>query len=667
MRRVVSLAVSGAFAAWAGMAAQPPLRIAVSDPLAAENACACVAGYAQRDYPALARALSKRLGRPVEVGFVSTFEQARERMGGEPHVMIGKASVVEAELRRNGHPAGACLARLTDRRGGMVFQGALVVRGDDPARRVADVAGYRVIFGNEDSDEKHAAALDLLGTFGCGVAGAPEMVETCTQAAGVVTKGASTADGRRVAAFVSDYALPLLTACGTVDEGMLRVVGRTGPVPFVAAYATRHLGEQAAVQAALLKVSREPSVRQALESRDGFVLPETLPREAGTPRPVALPETLPGQAQVRWRRGLEAQGLGGLAVAGRYLIVSDKDAGQTQDVWRCLDAATGEPVWTLAYPAAGEMDYTGAPRATPVVADGRVYLLGAFGELVCAELATGRVAWRHNLVRRYGGKVPVWGFCGTPLVAGDRLVVQAAGSKASLVAFDRATGREVWRTRGEGPGYGSLIHAYLGGRWQIVGHESAGLCGWDPEDGRRLWRVVPPEPHDFNVPTPLRVGDLLAAATENNGVRLYAFGADGMICPEPVMRSDALSPQLATPVRVGDRVWGQDDGVVTALNVGREPDVCGEWKEAAFAEYATLLAGAGRVLVVAQTGEVFLFRAEAGPGERPARLKVFGTRADGLRTEVWSYPAVAGGCLYLRSQDEVVCVPLARAVPETVE
>ena len=124
-----------------------------------------------------------------------------------------------------------------------------------------------------------------------------------------------------------------------------------------------------------------------------------------------MPQTLPGQARVRWRRGLEAQGLGGLAVEGRYLVVSDKNAAQTEDVWRCLDAATGEPVWTLAYPAAGEMDYTGSPRATPVVAEGRVYLLGAFGELVCAELATGKVVWRQNLVKRYGGKVPVWGFC----------------------------------------------------------------------------------------------------------------------------------------------------------------------------------------------------------------------------------------------------------------
>lgn len=656
MKRVLVVWV---LAVSAACAAPEALRVAVADPLAAENACACVAGYAQRDYHALGKALARRLGRPVEVGFASSIGQARERMGGEPHVMIGKASVVEAELRRGGHPAGACLARLTDRRGETVFQGALVVRGDDPARRVADVAGYRVVFGGEDCDEKYAAALELLRAFGVGVAGTPETADNCTLAAGLVSEGAAV-DGRRVAAFVSDYALPLLTACGTVDEGALRVVGRTGPVPFVAAYATRQLGaaDAAAVRAALLRVSGASRLRRALESRDGFVPPEALPQEAGVPGPAALPQTLPGQARVRWRRGLAAQGLGGLAVEGRYLVVSDKNAAQTEDVWRCLDAATGEPVWTLAYPAAGEMDYTGSPRATSVVAEGRVYLLGAFGELVCAELATGKVVWRQNLVKRYGGKVPVWGFCGTPLVVGGRVMVQAAGAKASLVALDAGTGREVWRARGEGPGYGSLIHAYLGGRWQVVGHESAGLCGWNPADGRRLWRVVPPEPHDFNVPTPLRMGDLLVAATENNGVRFYAFGADGAVCPEPVMRSDALSPQMATPVRVGNRLWGQDDGVVTALEVGREVRVCGEWHDPAFAEYATLLAGAGRVLVVAQTGEVFLFRAEAEQGETPARMRVFGERADGLGTEVWSYPAVAGGSLYLRSQDEVVCVSL---------
>ena len=631
-----------------------PLRVAVSDPLAAENACACVTGYAQRDYRVLAEALAQQLGRPVELAFANTWVSARERLGGEPHLMIGKASVVEAELLRSGGWPGRCLARLTDAHGDTVFQGALVVRSDDPAQRVADVAGYRIIFGPGESAEKSGAARELLMAFGICTHGASETADNCTLAARRLTES-----GPGTAAFVSDYALPLLVGCGAVDKGGVRVIGRTGPVPFVAAYATRHVeaGDASAVQAALLKVSRRTHLRKALESRDGFVLPEVMPVESGA-SPAVLPDRLPEVLVVRWRRTLSAQSLGGLAGEGRYLIVSDKDDLETADVWRCLETVSGVTIWEISYPTPARMDYTAAPRATPVIVGEHVYLLGAFGDLICAELATGQVVWRCALITRFGGKLPVWGFCGTPLVIGDRIVVQTSAAKAALVALDRRTGRELWRTPGDGPGYGSLIHARLGGRWQIVGHESRALCGWDPESGKRLWQVVPPEPHDFNVPTPMRVGDLLLAATENNGTRLYAFGDGGIIRPEPAYRAEALSPQIATPVRVGSRIWGQGEGFVGVLELGRVLQPVGTWEDEAFKEYASLVAGERRVLAVAKTGELFLFDAFARGGDTPTRLKVFSPRSDDAATEVWSFPALVNGCLYVRSQDEVVCLML---------
>ena len=653
---LAKLLVSGG-ALLAGLSAAAegvPLRLAVGDPLAVDNACACVAGYAQRDYRVLAEAITRETGRPVKLAFADTLESARERLGGEPHLMIGKASAVEAEWARSGKRDGRCLARLTDERGDTVFQGVLAVRADDPAQKVADAVRYRVIFGPEKCVEKHGAALELMRTFGYCATGALETADNCTLAARRVAEG-----GPGTAAFISDYAMPLLVGCGAVDKGGLRVIGRTGPIPFVAVYATGLLTdkEAATVQAALLRIGKSKPIRKALESRDGFVLPEALPAETGA-RPVALPDRLPEKAVVRWRRALSSQSLGGLAGDGRYLIVSDKDDEAASDVWRCLDAASGAPVWEIAYPAPGKMDYTGAPRATPVIAGGRVYLLGAFGDLVCGELATGKVVWRCNLIKRFGGKLPVWGFCGTPLVIGDTVVVQAAAPKAGLVALDRLTGRERWRSAGDEPGYGSLIHAHLGGRWQIVGHEARALCGWDPESGKRLWQVAPPQPHDFNVPTPSRVGDLLLAATENNGTRLYAFDSGGVIRPEPVFTSGALSPQIATPVRAGVWLWGQDGEGLHALALDRALQPVAVWAGAAFKDHVTLLAGGRRVLAVTKAGEVFLLEGAADGAVVPRGFKAFSDRPGGAATEVWSVPVVMNGCLYLRSQSEAVCFAL---------
>ena len=638
----------------AGAGTVEPLRVAVGDPLAVDNACTCVAGFAQRDYRVLAEALARETGRPVKVAFADALGTASERLGGGPHLLIGKASVVEAELAHAGMSPRRCLARLTDPGGGTVFQGVLVVRASDPAQKVSDAVGYRVIFGPENCEEKYGAALELVRTFGYCATGTVETADNCTLAARRVAESAS-----GTAAFISDYAMPLLVGCGAVDKGGLRVIGRTRPIPFVAVYATGLLTdkEAATVQAALLRVGRSKRIRQALESRDGFVLPGALPAETGA-RPVALPDRLPEKAVVRWRRALGAQSLGGMAGDGQRLIVSDKDAAAVSDVWRCLDAWDGKPVWEIAYPAPGKMDYTGAPRATPVIAGGRVYLLGAFGDLLCGEMATGKVVWRCNLIKRFGGKLPVWGFCGTPLVIGDTVVVQTAAPKAALVALDRMTGRERWRAAGDEPGYGSLIHTHLGGRWQIVGHEARALCGWDPESGRRLWQVVPQEPHDFNVPTPERVGDLLLAATENNGTRLYAFDGGGVIRPEPVFASGALSPQTATPVRAGTWLWGQDGEGLHALALDRALRPVGAWTDGMFKNHVSLVADGLRVLAVTQSGEVFLFASGADRAVAPKGLKVFGDRPDGALTEVWSFPAVMNGCLYLRSQDEVVCLAL---------
>ena len=631
-----------------------PLRVAVGDPLAVDNACTCVAGYAQRDYRRLAAALERETGRPVKLAFATAAASADERLGGPPHLMIGKASELEAELGR----AGRCLARLTDQRGDTVLQGVLVVRADDPAQKAADAVGYRIVFGPEASAEKYGAALELMRTFGYGATGTLETAENCTLAARRVAEG-----GPGVGAFLSDYALPLLVGCGAVDKGGLRVIGRTGPVPFVAAYATGLLtnGEAETVQAALLRVGKARRLRNALESRDGFVSPEALPTETG-PATVDLPDRLPEKVEILWRRALSGQSLGGLAGNGRYLIVSDRDAEAGSDIWRCLDAASGDRVWELVYSAPGKMDYTAAPRATPVLAGGSVYLLGAFGDLVCGELATGKVVWQCNLIKRLGGKLPVWGFCGTPLVLGDALVVQTSAPRAALVALDRRTGRERWRTAGDAPGYGSLIHVRLGGRWQIVGHEAQALCGWNPEDGKLLWRLVPPEPHDFNVPTPSRVGDLLLAATENNGSRLYAFDASGAVKPAPVFASAELSPQIATPVRVGARLWGQDGEGLHALALDRGLKSAGAWSSGPLRDYASLVAGRSRVLAVAKTGELFLFEAEAEGSELPRGVGVFEKGAAGAEVEVWSQPVVMDGCLYVRSQNEVVCLRLSAGI-----
>ncbi len=115
----------------------------------------------------------------------------------------------------------------------------------------------------------------------------------------------------------------------------------------------------------------------------------------------------------------------------------------------------------------------------------------------------------------------------------------------------------LWKTPGDKAAFGSLIVGTFGGRRQIVGLDKHALCGWDLATGKQLWRIAPPRPNDFNVTTPVAVGDSLIVATENNGTRMFHFDKDGIIVPQPAAVNVDLAPDTQTPVALNQAfVWG---------------------------------------------------------------------------------------------------------------
>jgi outer membrane protein assembly factor BamB len=345
--------------------------------------------------------------------------------------------------------------------------------------------------------------------------------------------------------------------------------------------------------------------------------------------------------------------MSGLAVADGRVIVADKDLDETRDIFRCLDADTGSEIWRVTYPAAGEMDFTNSPRANPVVHDGLVYLLGAFGHLNCVRLASGEVVWQKHLPEDFGAKVPTWGYSSTPLIVDEKLIVNPGAKEASLAALDRLTGRVVWTAPGAPPGYASFVLADLGGVRQMVGYDLDSLGGWDPETGERLWRLVPEFEGDFNVPTPIVLGDRILVTTENNGTRLYGFDDKGRIRTEPLAFNGHVAPDTATPVAIGDLVFATygglkcldpDDGLKTQW----------ETRDSDLGDFCTLIAGNGRVLVTTQAGRLLLVRADRNRYDCLSSLTLFDDVPDTQR-DVWSHPALVGNRLFVRNLLGVYC------------
>ena len=124
------------------------------------------------------------------------------------------------------------------------------------------------------------------------------------------------------------------------------------------------------------------------------------------------------------------------------------------------------------------------------------------------------------------------------------------------MALHRLTGEVLWKSAGAPAAYAAFIGGQFGGRSQIVGYDALSLGGWDPQTARQPWSPVPHQTGDFNGPTLLDLNGRLLVTTENNGTRLYGFGADGRILKVPLARNDALSADASTPVVVGVRWSG---------------------------------------------------------------------------------------------------------------
>lgn len=645
-----------------------PVLLVVMDPLAKELACACVKGYGQRDYRKLAARLAAAVKQHVSIEFSDDLAESMARGSpGQEVIVVGEPWMVAHGAKPAGlkcHP----VCELTGLDGSTTLTASFVARSDDPATELKDISGRKLFFGLADADEKQAAALAALRAAGVEPPARPEKRASYSDAALDMLDGQSSPPP---VAVIPTYALPLLEGCGSVKPGNLKVIGKTQPVPFITVFVADTISpeKQEKILKTLLAIKADAKLLKAMESRDGFKPVKAQesggskastgpgwpdwrgPRRDGhVPR---LPPRLPATAKFVWKKAAMTGGLAGLSVCGERLILAERDFGEEHDVYRCLDAGNGELLWRMEFPARGKLDYGQSPRATPVIHQGRAYLLGAFGDLRCVNLTNGSVIWERRLPREFNARLPTWGMCSTPLVVDDLVIVNPGGTNASLAALDCLTGRTRWTTPGFPPAYSAFICGEFGGRRQVVGYDQHSLGGWDVKTGQRLWQLVPPTAGDFNVPTPIAVDGGVVVSTENNGTRLYRFDESGRIISKPAGEFADLAPDTVTPVVTCGRLFGAHLGL-RCLDVRQGLKPVWHRDEKDLGDYATLIADDERVLVITLGGELMLLDGRADACVIISRLRVFDDEV-----EVYSHPALVGTRLYVRGGSSVVCLDLS--------
>jgi len=631
------------------------------DPLSDRLACDCVEGYAQRKYGNLGRFLEKQLLRKVWIRYGENLSEILRVNPGRIDLIIGKSSIVEYDMSKIGISAHPIVA-LTDKSGSTKITGLFVVRENDKAKKIADLDGYKIMLGPRWETEKSVAAIKALKFKGVSVPKEIVRGSTCnTSALAIIEKDAD-------AAVISSYALALLEGCDTIDKGQLRVIGKTDEVDFITVFAADSLSPDAeeTIIRALLAVKNDKQLLEQIESRDGFIrtagqkVKKTLskfsidwpdwrgPNRDGISSDV--PARLPKEAKFLWRHKLTGLGISGIAATSKYVIVADMDKAGKMNIFRCLDADTSREIWNLTYPVSGELDYSNSPRANPVIYNDKVYLLGAFGDLHCVKLNSGKILWKTNIVKDFEAELPMWGTCSTPLIVDDKLIVNPGAKDASLVALDYRTGKVVWKCPGESSAYSSFIVGTFGNVRQIVGYDSISVGGWDINTGKRLWKLIPPLEGDFNVPTPLNIDGKLLLTSENNGTRLYEFNDDGTIAPEPIAVNMDLTPDCHTPVAFNGLVFGCAGGKLFCLDIDDGLKQRWSGQDDGFYDYLTIIAGNSRVLVTTIEGQLMLIEAVADEYTLNRKLVLFEDN------EIWSHPALIGNRIYIRNDKEICCL-----------
>jgi outer membrane protein assembly factor BamB len=346
-----------------------------------------------------------------------------------------------------------------------------------------------------------------------------------------------------------------------------------------------------------------------------------------------------------WRRPI-GPGWGSFAVYGDMLYTQEQRGDD--EIVSAYAVSSGTPVWRHHDKARfWESNGGPGPRATPTLANGRVYALGATGILNALDARSGAVVWSHDAAKDTGAKTPDWGFSGSPLVVGDEVIVATGGV---MVAYDAASGARRWIGPPGEDGYTSPHLLTIDGVSQVVHMSGTGLVSVTPADGKVLWQHAW-KGYPVVQPAQTPDGGILIVANESSGTRRLAVarGAGGWTVAER-WTSNGLKPWFNDFVVHKGHAFGFDGTILSCIDLA---DGTRKWKGGRYGGgQLVLLPDADVLLVLSEEGELALVSAT------PEGFKELG-RAPAITGKTWNHPVVAGNILLVRNGEEMAAFRLA--------
>ncbi len=350
-------------------------------------------------------------------------------------------------------------------------------------------------------------------------------------------------------------------------------------------------------------------------------------------------------------------GFAAVVVADGKLFTQTKE--KNQEVVVCLDAATGKEIWRYRYDCdyAAHPSFTGGgmpasrtgPRATPTVDGDRIYTMGATGTLLCLETKTGKKIWQQDLLKLAGRTCPTHGYCGSPLVVGERIYLELGGSEGKAVAaLNKTDGSVLWQALDDTLGQASPIWAEVQAVPQVIFFTGKGAVGVAPQDGKLLWRYPWTTRFDLNIATPI-YADGKVFISSNYGTGGAVFRLTDKPEPETLWKSLAMQNHISTSVLYQGHLYGFSDQRLRCVefNTGK---VC--WDKIGLGK-GTLTMADGHLIILGDHGQLVLAKPNPAEFTEISRCQVFDQG-----TLTWTVPVVSDGRLFIRSENALVALNL---------
>ena len=403
------------------------------------------------------------------------------------------------------------------------------------------------------------------------------------------------------------------------------------------------------------------------------------PRGDGTWNAPKLPDKWPAEGLPRiWKQPIGG-GYAGITVAdGRVftmdleqpVVVRKDDKPDGIERVLCIDMKSGKLLWSHKYEVkyGGLGGYNNGPRCSPTFHDGKLYTFGAVGHLFCFDAANGKIIWSKDLVKDHKARVPEWGYASSPVIDGDKVFIHAGiDPDGCMMAFERNTGKEIWRSLADPAGYCTPIVIEPKSGKQLVFWTPLNIRGLDAETGKLLWTVPYKITYGVSIATPIYRENIVFITGYWDGSKAIELGEKpgdfkliwenkknlrGLMA-QPLYRDgyvysvDKGNGLTCFKLKTGEILWNDDNKMTPKA---RNPHASFVW-----------INDDDRILSLNSDGQLILARINPKGYEEQSRTRVI----DG---QVWSHPAFADKYLFVKNDGaermgkgpfELSCVKLA--------